>query len=77
MRKQHYAMQHEEREKTPPDLNEENEIPSHPGRARELERELNLGVKKDPSPAPGMPAAQGGGLRSEIGTTPDIVDPDH
>lgn len=70
-------MQNEERAKRPPDQNDDNEVPSHPGRARELERELGLGVKKDPAPVPGMPAAQGGGLRSEIGTTPDIVDPDH
>ncbi len=53
------------------------EVESHPSEARRLERELGLGVKETESPAPGMPAAQGGGLTTEIGTTPPAVDPDH
>lgn len=51
------------------------EVTPHPGAARRLERELDLGVKKTEDPAPGMPEYQGGGLTSEIGTTHKETDP--
>jgi hypothetical protein len=51
------------------------EIPPGAGSARRLERELDLGVKKVDHPAPGMPEYEGGGLTSEIGTTPKETDP--
>ncbi len=52
------------------------EVHSDPKGAKRLERELGLGVKETSNPSPGMPAAQGGGLTSEIGTTPPETDPD-
>jgi hypothetical protein len=55
---------------------EHGEISPTAGVARDLERELGLGPKENPDAPPGSPAVQGGGIESEVGSTPPGTDPD-
>jgi hypothetical protein len=57
-------------EKHSPDQNDKNEIPAGAGRAHDIEHELDLGKQTVSPPVEGMPSSEGGGLTSEIGSSP-------